>query len=143
MSNTRKIVINTCFGGFSLSPAATVAYGARKGLTIHCFRVAHAEDGSYTYKPFDPTTDERPPLFLRYSRQPLDDEGGIPDEALFSCRDMDRDDPDLVAIVEEMGAKADGGCAELKIVEIPAEVEWQIEEYDGREHVSEKHRTWC
>ena len=27
-------------------------------------------------------------------------------------------------------------------VEIPDDVEWQIEEYDGTEHISEKHRTW-
>lgn len=53
-----------------------------------------------------------------------------------------RDDPRLVAIVEELGAEANGMCAELSITEIPDGVEWQIEEYDGQEWVSEKHRTW-
>jgi len=49
----------------------------------------------------------------------------------------------LVSIVEEMGSKnASGNFAQLKIVEIPDDVEWQIEEYDGRERVAEAHRTW-
>jgi hypothetical protein len=57
--------------------------------------------------------------------------------------DLDRTDPDLVAVVQELGKEAEGSCAELKIVEIPDDVEWQIEEYDGSEWVAEKHRTWA
>lgn len=60
----------------------------------------------------------------------------------FYDRDLARDDPILVAVVEELGDAANGGCAELKIVEIPDGVDWQIEEYDGNEHVAETHRTW-
>jgi len=30
----------------------------------------------------------------------------------------------------------------LKIVEIPADVDWVLMEYDGCEWVAEKHRTW-
>jgi hypothetical protein len=30
----------------------------------------------------------------------------------------------------------------LKIVEVPADVEWVIDVYDGNEHVAEAHRTW-
>jgi hypothetical protein len=57
-------------------------------------------------------------------------------------RDIDRDDPMLVKIVQEMDADANGDHAKLKIVEIPADVEWQIDEYDGSEWVAEKHRVW-
>jgi hypothetical protein len=63
------------------------------------------------------------------------------DENLYH-RDTPRDDPYLVKVVEEMGSAANGDFADLKIVEIPADVEWQIGEYDGREWVAEKHRTW-
>ena len=56
--------------------------------------------------------------------------------------EIDRADPALVAVVEEMGEKAGGSHSRLKVVTIPADVEWQIEEYDGSEHVAEKHRTW-
>ena len=92
----RRIVINTCHGGFSLSDEASDLYRERAGIT-------------------DPD---------------------------WYDGDVDRDDSILVSIVRELGAAADGSCAKLKIVEIPAEVEWQIEEYDGREWVAEKHRIW-
>lgn len=59
-----------------------------------------------------------------------------------SDRDISRDDKDLVEIVESLGKLADGFCAELKVVEIPEGVNWYIEEYDGAEHVAERHRTW-
>jgi len=56
--------------------------------------------------------------------------------------DIDRNDPVLVEVVEELGAKANGDCAELKVVEIPDGIVWHISEYDGVEHVAEYHRTW-
>lgn len=57
-------------------------------------------------------------------------------------RDISRDDPYLIQVVEEFDMEADGFCAKLKIIEIPDDIEWEIEEYDGKEHVVEKHRRW-
>lgn len=54
----------------------------------------------------------------------------------------ERTHPDVVAIVEELGERASGDCAKLAIVEIPDGVEWEIDEYDGMEHIAEAHRTW-
>lgn len=48
----------------------------------------------------------------------------------------------LVEVVEQLGESANGKFAELKVVEIPDDVQWTIEEYDGAEWVAEKHRTW-
>lgn len=56
--------------------------------------------------------------------------------------EIERNDPDLVEIVEELGDEANGAFAHLKIVDIPDGIEWEIEEYDGREWISETHRTW-
>ncbi len=53
-----------------------------------------------------------------------------------------RDDPVLVQIVRDLGAKANGAYSDLHLVDIPADVEWQIDEYDGWEWIAEKHRTW-
>lgn len=54
-----------------------------------------------------------------------------------------RDDPVLIEIIERIGLdKSADRYAELKIVEIPDDVEWTIDEYDGLEWVAEKHRTW-
>lgn len=68
--------------------------------------------------------------------------GWDPDDRNLNDGMVDRDDPDLIAVVEIMREKANGDHARLKIVEIPHDVEWIIEEYDGREWVAEKHRTW-
>ena len=66
---------------------------------------------------------------------------GVTDEN-FSYYDISRDDPYLIQIVREMGQDANGSYSSLKIVEIPADVDWEIGEYDGREWVAERHRTW-
>lgn len=66
---------------------------------------------------------------------------GIVDSNFYD-RDIPRDDPYLVDIVRRLGMGANGTHANLKIVEIPADVEWLIQEYDGAEWVAEKHRTW-
>ena len=55
---------------------------------------------------------------------------------------IDRADPVLVRIVEELGDEASGVYSELKVVDIPDGVRYTIEEYDGREWVAEVHRTW-
>ena len=57
-------------------------------------------------------------------------------------RNVDRDDPVLVRVVKELGKASWGDHAKLKIVRVPADVDWQIEDYDGLEWVSEQHRTW-
>jgi hypothetical protein len=55
----------------------------------------------------------------------------------------DREDKYLIEAIEKLGSKkASGRCANLKIVEIPDCTDYEISEYDGFEHISEKHRTW-
>lgn len=53
-----------------------------------------------------------------------------------------RDDSRLVQVVEELGEKANGKFAALKVVEIPDDVAWEINEIGGKEWIAEKHRTW-
>jgi hypothetical protein len=60
----------------------------------------------------------------------------------FYYYDIPRECPVLVALVEEYGASINGAFSALKVVEIPDGVNWYIEEYDGLEHISERHRTW-
>jgi hypothetical protein len=56
--------------------------------------------------------------------------------------DIERNDPALVATVEELGELAGGWAADLQIVDIPDDANWEINEYDGMESVHEKHRRW-
>jgi len=66
---------------------------------------------------------------------------GITDSS-FCDRDIPRDDPYLVQLVRELGMAANGAHANLKIVEIPGDVDWLVQEYDGAEWIAEVHRTW-
>ena len=66
---------------------------------------------------------------------------GITDENFYHW-DIPRDCPDLVAMVEEGGTDVDDIYSELKVVNVPDDVNWFIHEYDGMEHVAERHRTW-
>ena len=58
----------------------------------------------------------------------------------FYYYDIPRECPVLVEMVER--GDVDGTFSDLKVVEIPDGVNWYIEEYDGLEHVAERHRTW-
>ena len=112
-----KIVINGDYGGFSLSDEAIEAYAERKGITLR--------------------KEERSSDSALSSDYYLED-----GNEWFNCREIPRNDPTLVAVVEKFGESANGFAANLKIVEIPEDVNWCVEENDGREWVAEKHRTW-
>ena len=112
----RKIVINRSYGGFCVSHAAFLRLrelGQRETLQ-------EPDLGAYW-----PTGAS--------AREP----------SLNQCGALiPRDDQKLVQVVQELGAEANGHCAELKIVEVPQDVNWRIEMSYGVEHVSEVHRTW-
>jgi hypothetical protein len=57
-------------------------------------------------------------------------------------RGIERNDLDLVKVVEDLGEEANGQFADLDIIEIPDNVNWEIDNYDGMEHVDEVHRSW-
>lgn len=133
-----KVVINTCFGGYSLSAEAQEALAERKGVgPIHWFEWDHkASNDAIVYRSLTSEQARKASFPMAYlGPDPKEDE-------YFECRPENRSDPDLVAVVEELGEKSWGRHAELKVVEVPDGVEYWIDEYDGREHVAEKHRIW-
>jgi hypothetical protein len=57
--------------------------------------------------------------------------------------DIPRNDSRLVEFITRYGSEAASAAhANLVIIEIPDDVDWTIEEYDGYEHVAERHRVW-
>ena len=82
-------------------------------------------------------SEEAQKLFCQYSMIEWNDW-----QVDWSYYDIERNNQHLVRVVEELGDSASGRFAELKVVDIPDDVEWQIDEYDGLEWVAEKHRTW-
>lgn len=114
----QRIVINTCHGGFSLSKPASILYLERAGIPYSLV-----------------------PQADRDTQNRLGDKIVVNGQEWYE-RDMPRDDPILVDIVRQLGSKANGEYAKLKVVEVPPGVKWFIQEYDGREWVAEQHRTW-
>lgn len=145
-----KLVINRCYGGYGLSDAAYEKL-IEWGVPVRKY-----------------DKQERDPETKLYKDQPLNDGEVIFDRELTPQGECDLNDlywkfkgkstlqsrywdcwtkenrahPMIVRLIEEMGEQANGGCADLKVVEIPDGVDWEIDEYDGIEHIAEKHRSW-
>lgn len=133
----KKIVINRCYGGFGMSTEGVMRYAENKGITLHA-----VSDGTFiTHYTTVPAKLEKNDKFGLGELVTADGKK-LPDNAYFSVSEIERDDPALVKAVEELGAKASGKYAELAVVEIPDDVQWEIEEYDGLEWISEQHRRW-
>lgn len=103
-----KIVYNACYGGFGLSDEAIEMY-----LNLKGFKFTRTKDrwGS------------------DFSVEGWED---------FYYRDIERDDPVLVQVVETLGDKADGSFAKLEIEDLPKGTLYRITEYDGYESVETK-----
>lgn len=120
----RKIVINKCHGGFGLSHAAILRYHELSGTRIYWKDIYPGPKSSSSPKTYH-----------------LDAE--CTNQAYWSDRNISRDDPVLIRVVEELGNEEAGNeFAMLQIVRIPADVDWIIQEYDGMEWIAERHRTW-
>lgn len=135
-----KLVINKCFGGFGLSEAGVRRYFELKGWSLY---IENAGSWSATYWRVPP--EDRPIEPKPWATAPLEDRqryNAEYEQKSVYAGDIPRNDPELVRVVEELGSAANGSCAELAVVEIPDGVEWVIEEYDGNEHIAEKHKTW-
>ena len=100
-----KIVLNKCYGGFSL----TKAVFAELGLDYDDFGYLDNDD-------FNIVSDN----YLAY-----------------------RAEPKLIAAIEKIGLKdSTGVLASLEIVNIPDDIDWFIDEYNGIETVHEEHQSW-
>ena len=107
-----KIVLNKCYGGFGLSDEAH----KRLGSTWKTYASNLGGSG--------------------YWELPSDMGDGWGGDVEF------RTHPKLIAVVEELGAEANGTFADLRIVNIPDDaIDIYIDEYDGIETVREG-RSW-
>jgi hypothetical protein len=136
---SQKIVINKCYGGFGLSNEAIELYAKYKKIKLY---PEINKFNSITWwivpknkrvKPINcgkVSLDEMSIYNKQYEKQTLDPHS------------IERNDKWLVKAVETLGEKANGNCANLEIIEIPDDVKWEIDEYDGMETICEKHRKW-
>lgn len=137
-----KVVINACFGGFSVSKQAA-EWMAERGHEHAQKELAECAKNNDFIQAFI-KTGEWPAECRGFTRSMLEIDAKYKGEARFygHFSEVDRHDPLLVGAVEALGEAADGECAKLRVVEVPDGVDYEISEYDGNEHVAEKHRTW-
>ncbi len=139
-----KIVINRCYGGFGISHEGMMRYFEIKGQ-----QVWPEQEGGYfkyyTYWLLSPEDRMEVKTNDAFYAMPLEERKAYNElqaEQTVYQREVKRDDPALVQAVEELGHKAWGDHAELKVVEIPDGINWYIDEYDGVEVINECHQSW-
>lgn len=135
-----KIVINASYGGFGLSEEGHTKYAEIKGITFYPETKRYLT--TYWLVPEEKRIKELEGNWMDHSEEVRKKFNKDYSEQVFYDKNLDRTDPVLIQVVEELGAIANGNYAKLKVVEVPEGVDWEIDEYDGYEHIAEKHRTW-
>lgn len=128
-----KIVINRCYGGFGLSKKA-YEWLIQHGIPIH--KYSDENDGQVIFdRELTPKgEDDLNDFYYKHNGQFA---------RYWDVWTRENRTHDLVVgVVEALGSEANGPHADLKVVEVPDDVKWHIDEYDGIEHVAEDHRTW-
>ena len=144
-----KVLINTRHGGFNLSAEALMYLVEKKSPIIrkmHLSKYYRSSDGGWE-KEFEKALKSGCwKLFKEGWYLFFDDLVNISNKYVYSLKDENspqtRSHPDLVEVFKKLGKKVNSVCTELTIVEVPDNVKWYIEEYDGAEWVAEEHRTW-
>jgi hypothetical protein len=139
----KEVVINECHGGFGLSYEATMEYAKLSGFELypHIDESTRRIYGENAYL-------KNPQILIHYTKVPWEEWEVVKNKdkkssLYFSSRDIDRKDPLLLKLIKQKGSKwVSGFFARLKIVKIPDDVDYIIEEYDGSEWIAETHRTW-
>lgn len=138
---TKKIAINCCYGGFGLSDIASEELLKRKKIPYYVVTTISKDGEVISKKFYHKTSTQR--NRVKYEEDPSPENEYKDYIGMYSYyTHEERADPDLIAVIEELGDEANEDCAKLTIIEIPDDVNWEIVEYDGIEYVAEKHRTW-
>ena len=137
-----EVVVNKCYGGFGLSLKAIKRYLELKGKECYFYKQTkysydNCEDEFQLINDSDKQISN-----IWVSTKNLGDITNDIDETFFSIYDIERTDPDLIKVIEELGMDVNDSYSKLVIVEIPNDVSWYIREGDGYETVEEQHRSW-
>lgn len=127
-----KVVYNACYGGFNLSREACKRYWELQG------KQAWIEDADWGFTVWLVPPEERVVQPENWHSLPLEERIAFNkkySEQTWDDDRVDRHDPILVQVVEELGDKANGMCAKLAVEEVSGP--YRIDEYDGYETVKE------
>lgn len=140
-----KIVRNNDYGGYGLSPLAVLEYAKLKGIKLFAYENPIFNKGQLCKKLTNEEAEQKKQYDVDFSTVDYGEfasQEQISETCFYPKTNIERNDPTLVEVVESLGKKANGDYAHLIVVEIPDDIDWDIEEYDGWESVVEKHRSW-
>ena len=136
----KKVILNKCYGGFNVSKEGYMLYAKKKGITLYQYKQ------NFDNRKFIYTKTNEDNIFNNYFIKDMGDNIEITNEdyekySLY-LDDEHREDPVLIEVVEELGEKASGRFGDLRVVEIPDDLDYVIDEYDGIETLHQKVETW-
>ena len=136
-----KIAVNKCWGGFGLSPIAIKEYLKLKGKECFFYKKDY-KTKMLNQVPIEEASNYDISLTKDYGASIKEDWKSF-EADYFYYRDIERNDTDLIKVIEMLGCeKASGELSKLSIVEVPDDIQWEIDDYDGMESVHELHRSW-
>lgn len=137
----KKVILNKCYGGFDVSKEAYMLYAKKKGLTLYLYE-SEFINKKFIYKKIN--NDDS--IFRHYFTKDMGDNIEISNEDYekycLYLRNEHREDPVLIEVIEELGEKANGRFGNLKIVEIPDDLDYVIDEYYGIEILHQRVQEW-
>lgn len=138
-----KIAINKCYGGFDLSFEAQKLYCERKGIGFHPYKQTKYKfkDGKNEYTYIKDLKEDEGSVYISNTYIGNTCET-IPNDKYWYYGNIERNDKDLIDVIETLGDRANGRFGNIKIVDIPDDVTWEINDYDGIETIHEVHRSW-
>lgn len=142
-----KVAINTCFGGFGLSPQACLwlyEHGFKDENFLYPIEKYYGKEAMKTRYEIDLNQWK---LHLKNPKAVYCFTVFTPCEKFvltgnIGSNPKTRSNPLLIECIEKLKEASWDQYAKLSIVEIPDDIEFTIEEYDGLEHIAEAHRTW-
>lgn len=138
----KKVILNKCYGGFDVSDKAYQLYAKKKGLELFRYdSQLNYNSNEYKYK-----KTERAGLAVTYFTKDFGEIAKISakdyEKYVLYLRNGHREDPTLIEVVEELGEEASGHFGKLVVVEIPDDLDYVIDEYDGIETLHERVQEW-
>ena len=132
-----KLVINTCYGGFHLSPKALKRYLELKGKNAYFYQQTKYEyrNGINEFTRIYNIDSINGDLFIKCTTIDYEKVTNTYQSRHFEERSIPRNDKHLIQVVEELGEEANTTVSRLTIVEIENGRWYKINEYDGYESI--------
>ena len=132
-----KLVINSCYGGFHLSPKALKRYLELKGNNAYFYKRTKYEyrDGINEFTRIDDIDTIKDNIFIYCTTIDCGKVTNTYPPDPFKDYPIKRNDKHLIQVVEELGEEANTTVSRLTIVEIENGRWYKIDEYDGYESI--------